>query len=145
MPGAARGRRSDGEFVSRAQSLQVESIGALDSLVEHDLFGKPASTFPDHALAGRPADIPLRLQRLQYAVAQANGVALAALGELDDLFSDHVCLRMIAVAQTKSATDVGVGVGHGRDRFRFERLIFEEAVDGHQGVPCILQTRSSVA
>ena len=23
---------------------------ALDLLVEHDLFGKPASTFPDHAL-----------------------------------------------------------------------------------------------
>jgi hypothetical protein len=36
------------------QSFHIESIGALSILVEHDLFGKPASTFPDHALsAGR--------------------------------------------------------------------------------------------
>jgi hypothetical protein len=35
--------------ILKAQSLQVEAIGALDSSMEHDLFGKPASTFPDHA------------------------------------------------------------------------------------------------
>jgi hypothetical protein len=32
-----------------AQSLQIESIGALTFLVEHDLFAKSVSTFPDHA------------------------------------------------------------------------------------------------
>jgi len=30
--------------------LQVESIALYNLLLEHDLFGKPASTFPDHAL-----------------------------------------------------------------------------------------------
>jgi hypothetical protein len=33
-----------------AQSLQIESIDVLLSLLERDLFGKPASTFADHAL-----------------------------------------------------------------------------------------------
>ena len=56
-----------------------------------------------------PEDLRLRLQRLQHAFAQASGIALAALGEFDDIFSDQVCLRMIVVAQTKSATDVGAG------------------------------------
>jgi hypothetical protein len=28
----------------------VESTSRSKSLVEHDLFGKPVSTFPDHAL-----------------------------------------------------------------------------------------------
>ena len=35
---------------SRPQSFQIELIGPLIFLVEHDLLGKPASTFPDHAL-----------------------------------------------------------------------------------------------
>jgi hypothetical protein len=34
----------------RAQWDQVKSHHARDSLIEHDVFGKPASTFPDHAL-----------------------------------------------------------------------------------------------
>jgi hypothetical protein len=34
-------------------SVQLEAIGALAFFVEHDLFGKPVSTFPDHALAWR--------------------------------------------------------------------------------------------
>jgi branched-chain amino acid transport system substrate-binding protein len=34
----------------KAQSFQVESIALWFSLVEHDLFGKLVSTFPDHAL-----------------------------------------------------------------------------------------------
>src|ERR1700733_5909676 len=36
--------------VSRTQSLQIEAVGALNFLLEHDLVGKPVSTFPDHAL-----------------------------------------------------------------------------------------------
>jgi hypothetical protein len=32
---------------------QVETDHGLDILVEHDLFEKPRSTFPDHALASR--------------------------------------------------------------------------------------------
>jgi hypothetical protein len=34
----------------RVQSLPLGSDCTLTFLVEHDLFGKPASTFPDHAL-----------------------------------------------------------------------------------------------
>ena len=34
----------------RARSFEVESTSRSRSLVEHDLFGKPVSTFPDHAL-----------------------------------------------------------------------------------------------
>lgn len=34
----------------RAQSLQIESIALHNLLLERDLFGKPVSTFPDHAL-----------------------------------------------------------------------------------------------
>jgi hypothetical protein len=34
------------------QSLQIETIGTVRSLVEDDLFGKAASTFPDHAFTG---------------------------------------------------------------------------------------------
>lgn len=90
-----------------------------------------------------PEALPLRLQRLQHAFAQANGIALPALGEFNDLFRDRVGLGMIVGAQTKSATDVRVGVGHRCDRFRFERFIFKEAVHGHEGVPCIVQTSSS--
>jgi hypothetical protein len=30
----------------------VESVSRSRPLVEHDLFGKPVSTFPDHALGG---------------------------------------------------------------------------------------------
>jgi hypothetical protein len=33
------------------KSLQSEAILRSSILVEHNLFGKPASTFPDHALA----------------------------------------------------------------------------------------------
>jgi hypothetical protein len=32
------------------KSLQIEAICALGILMEHDLIGKPVSTFPDHAL-----------------------------------------------------------------------------------------------
>src|SRR6202020_3376924 len=35
---------------TRARSFEVESTSRSRSLVEHDLFGKPGSTFPDHAL-----------------------------------------------------------------------------------------------
>jgi hypothetical protein len=37
----------------RARSFEVESASRSSSLVEHDLFGKPVSTFPDHALGAR--------------------------------------------------------------------------------------------
>jgi alpha-D-ribose 1-methylphosphonate 5-triphosphate synthase subunit PhnH len=37
--------------------------------MEHDLFGKPVSTFPDHALAQRPAII--LAHAFQYLVADA--------------------------------------------------------------------------
>ena len=37
--------------VPRAQSFQVESIALYNFLMEHDLFGRPVSIFPDHALA----------------------------------------------------------------------------------------------
>jgi hypothetical protein len=35
----------------RERNYRVESLSRSRSLVEHDLFGKPVSTFPDHALA----------------------------------------------------------------------------------------------
>jgi hypothetical protein len=38
------------EQPTRARWLQVESSSRSRSLVEHDLFGKPVSAFPDHAL-----------------------------------------------------------------------------------------------
>jgi hypothetical protein len=38
---------------ARARWLHVESISRSRSLMEHDLFGKPVPTFPDHALAVR--------------------------------------------------------------------------------------------
>jgi hypothetical protein len=37
---------------ARAKSLQIEAISPC-ILVEHDLFGKPVSTFPEHALANK--------------------------------------------------------------------------------------------
>jgi hypothetical protein len=37
--------------LTRARSFEVESTSRSRSSVEHDLFGKPVSTFPDHALA----------------------------------------------------------------------------------------------
>ena len=37
----------------RPRSDQIESDHGLVLSLEHDLFGKPASTFPDHALSGR--------------------------------------------------------------------------------------------
>src|SRR6202044_2011815 len=40
---------------TRARSFEVESTSRSRSLVEHDLFGKPGSTFPDHALAVDPS------------------------------------------------------------------------------------------
>jgi hypothetical protein len=48
------------QTANRAQSLQIDSMSALIFLVEQDPFGKPASTFPDHALVehdlfGKPA------------------------------------------------------------------------------------------
>src|SRR5271166_3371339 len=58
----------------RARSFQIESIGVPRFLVEHDLFGKPASTpdhvrgrlFPDHALVNyllkkKPRPLVLRI------------------------------------------------------------------------------------
>src|SRR5262245_6778148 len=48
---------------SRARSFEVESTSRSGSLVEHDLFGKPVSTFPDHALEHIP--IYLNLDVLQ--------------------------------------------------------------------------------
>jgi hypothetical protein len=33
---------------------------SLYFLFEHDLFGKPRHTFPDHALAGRRSEAPFR-------------------------------------------------------------------------------------
>src|SRR6516165_11818637 len=54
------------ERQSRARCDEVEPTSCSSSLFEHDLFGKPVSTFPDHALArsagrdtkanGRPFD-----------------------------------------------------------------------------------------
>src|SRR5438034_9218899 len=38
---------------SRARSFSIESRSRSRFLIEHDLFGKPVSTFPDHALASR--------------------------------------------------------------------------------------------
>jgi hypothetical protein len=32
------------------RNVQIESIGALAFLIGHDFFGRPFSTFPDHAL-----------------------------------------------------------------------------------------------
>jgi hypothetical protein len=36
--------------LSRPRSDQIESDHGLVFSLEHDLFGKPVSTFPDHAL-----------------------------------------------------------------------------------------------
>jgi hypothetical protein len=43
-------------LVAKAGWLQVESIGCLSFLIWHDLFGKPVSTFPDHALGAGAED-----------------------------------------------------------------------------------------
>src|SRR5580704_17935928 len=41
----------------RPRSDQIESDHGLVFSLEHDLFGKPASTFPDHALAVEPQQV----------------------------------------------------------------------------------------
>jgi hypothetical protein len=48
-------------------------------LVEHDLFGKPASTFPDHALGGDCHQRPPRLPRRSVDdIAHAANLMVAA-------------------------------------------------------------------
>jgi hypothetical protein len=54
---------------ARARSFEVESTSRSRSLVEHDLFGKPASTFPDHASASDSTNKILR-------IPSADGVTL---------------------------------------------------------------------
>src|SRR5580704_7988001 len=61
-----------------------------------------------------------------------NAVADAALGELDHLPGDDIGLPAIAVLQAERATDVGISTGQHADRFRLERLVPEQAVDGHR-------------
>ena len=67
----------------------VRSASRSSFLFEHDLFGKPDSTFPDHALAA--ANSPQGLRRLllrgdQIALEQAfgdlNGVERRALAQI---------------------------------------------------------------
>jgi hypothetical protein len=41
------------DALSKARWLQVESLSCSKARFEHDLFGKPVSTFPDHALGHR--------------------------------------------------------------------------------------------
>src|SRR5437762_11633543 len=48
-PSWRSGRR--GSRAPRARSFSIESRSRSRFLIEHDLFGKPVSTFPDHALA----------------------------------------------------------------------------------------------
>jgi hypothetical protein len=59
VPSHEKGKGSVGTsmLATRAQSLQVESIALYNFLMEHDLFGKPVSTFPDHALDKFPASM----------------------------------------------------------------------------------------
>src|SRR5580692_7686086 len=61
-----------------------------------------------------------------------NAIADAALGEFDHLFGNGIGLAAIAVAQAERAADVGISAGHDADRFRLERLVAEQAVDGHR-------------
>ena len=53
---AGIGHRIDRDSILRSPALERHRVKSTrlrsNSLVEHDLFGKPASTFPDHALAG---------------------------------------------------------------------------------------------
>src|SRR5439155_19186824 len=54
---------------STVRSLTSSSGFAVmsESLFEHDLFGKPVSTFPDHAA---PSGAPLRIDDVAQAVAE---------------------------------------------------------------------------
>src|ERR1700680_4538345 len=54
------GNRKSGSLES--DSTKVESDSSVVFLFEHDLFGKPVSTFPDHALAyhGRLGEVENR-------------------------------------------------------------------------------------
>jgi hypothetical protein len=40
-------------IVEQSNQTMIRSDHGLDSSLEHDLFGKPVSTFPDHALRTR--------------------------------------------------------------------------------------------
>src|SRR3990172_3320459 len=74
--------------MSRALSLEVESRQRSRLLFEHDLFGKPVPTFPDHALAPSERDL-----------AQGHfAEALRALGD-----------RLAAKAQVKGARRIVIG------------------------------------
>src|SRR6516164_9661528 len=46
-------RAFSSEDVSEHAVIRLESPSCSSSLFEHDLFGKPVSTFPDHALRSR--------------------------------------------------------------------------------------------
>src|ERR1700733_2666071 len=73
--GQARGHAFPG-YALRARSFEVESTSRSRSLVEHDLFGKPVSTFPDHALAAALSFRPRR-RRAAAAARSANPDAVA--------------------------------------------------------------------
>src|SRR5450759_3069247 len=64
--GAAITRSTDAATLE-SDSTGVESDSNVILLFEHDLFGKPASTFPDHALAARRRDGSLQCGALARA------------------------------------------------------------------------------
>src|SRR5580704_2770332 len=69
---------------------------------------------------------------LQHPLAQIHTAADAALGELDDLAGNDVGFALIAVLQAERTTNVGISPAQRADRFRLERLVPEQAIDGHR-------------
>ncbi|MGA8649540.1 MAG: hypothetical protein ACLP19_02140 [Xanthobacteraceae bacterium] len=62
---------------------------------------------------------------MQDVLAQPDGIALAALGKLDDLFGDRIRFSLIAILHPKRAAHVRIGACHRGNRFGFEGSISE--------------------
>src|SRR5215831_21405858 len=66
-----------------------------------------------------------RTQRFQCKLAQPNRITLAALGELDDLFSNDPCYRVRSMNKAQCVQYVFVGGRHGNNRLRLECAILQ--------------------
>lgn len=74
-------------------------------------------------------------QSAQYAFAQANGVTLATLRELDHCFGYRICLGVFVTLQAEGLAYFGHNARHHSQRFRLERFISEQTVDSHARGP----------
>jgi hypothetical protein len=82
--------RADAERTARTGWVVIRSASRSSFLFEHDLFGKPDSTFPDHALA-----VMHRIASEQYARFRtrrtANRFSASARSSLREVFGRMRC------------------------------------------------------